>query len=66
MAEDFIEDTNWNVWKLTESERLTKVVDGTNADLFEHVKTLLPQFFEHCFVKRAQSEQYQIERNRIA
>ena len=57
----------WCVWKQTESERLTKVVeDGTIADLFEHVKTLLPQFFEHSFVKRKQSEQYQIERNHIA
>ena len=40
--------------------------DGTTANLFEHVKTLLPQFLEHCFVKRAQFEQYQIERNCIA
>ena len=46
---------------------MTKVVeDGTTADLFEHVKTLVPQFLEHCFVKRAQSEQYQIEKNHIA
>ena len=30
-----------------------------------NVKTL-PQFLEHCFVKRALSEQYQIERNCIA
>ena len=50
------------VWKQTESERLTKVVeDGTNADLFELVKILLPQFLEHCFVKRAQSEQYKLK-----
>ena len=40
--------------------------DGTTADLVEHVKTLLPQFSEHCFVKRVQAEQYQIERNRMA
>ena len=47
-----------------ESKQLTKVVeDGPTADLLEHVKTLLAQFLEHCFVKRAQSEQYQIERN---
>ena len=50
----------------TESKWLTKVIeDGTTAYLFEHVKTLLPQFLEHCFVKRAQSGQYQIE-NHIA
>ena len=43
----------WFVWKQTESEQLTKVVeDGATVDLFEHVKTLLPQFLEHCFVKR--------------
>ena len=51
----------------TESEWLTKVVEhGTTADLFEHVNTLLPQFLEHYFVKKAQSGQYQIERNCIA
>ena len=55
------------VSKQTESERLTKVVeDGTTTDLFEHDKALLPQFLENCFVKRVQSEQYQIERNHIA
>ena len=42
----------WYVWKQTESERLTKVVeDGTIADLFEHVKTLLPQFFDTVLSK---------------
>ena len=57
----------WYVWKQTESEWLKKVVeDDATADLFEHVKTLLPQFLEHCFVKTAQSEQYQIEKDCIA
>ena len=41
-------------------------MDDATADLFEHVKTLLPQFLEHCFVKTAQSEQYQIEKDCIA
>ena len=66
-GEDDNKPVTWYVWKQTESEQLPKVVeDGTTADIFEHVKTLLPQFLEHCFVKRAQSEQYQIERNCIA
>ena len=67
LGEDDNKPVTWYVWKQTESEQLTKVLeDGTTADLFEHVKTLLPQFLKHCFVKRAQSEQYQIEKNDIA
>ena len=67
LGEDDNNPVTWYVWKQTEREWLIKVVeDGTTADLFEHVKTLLPQFLEHCFVKRTQSEQYQIERNHIA
>ena len=67
LGEDDNKPVTWYVWKQTESKQLTKVVeDGTTADLLEHVKILLAQFLEHCFVKRAQSEQYQIERNPIA
>ena len=66
LGEDDNKPVTWYVWKQTESKQLTKVVeDGPTADLLEHVKTLLAQFLEHCFVKRAQSEQYQIERNPI-
>ena len=55
LGEDGNKPITWYVWKQTESEQLTKVVeDSTATDLFEHVKTLLLQFLEHCFVKTAE------------
>lgn len=38
------------------------VEEGSVIELCEHICSLLPQFLEHCFVKRHQSNTYQKQR----
>ena len=51
------------VWKNDANDRLCKMIgEGTTDDLRGHICTILPQFMEHCFVKRQQALAYKPER----
>ena len=46
-----------------DKDRLIKVIeDGTVKELSEYITNLIPQFLEHCYIKRNQSASYQKER----
>ena len=52
----------WAIWK-NDKDKLIKVVeDGTVKELTDHIISLIPQFLEHCYIKRKQSATYQKER----
>ena len=56
----------WFVWKNDANDRLCKMVEeGTTDDLRGHICTILPQFMEHCFVKRQQALANKHEREAI-
>ena len=56
---DISEEITWHMWKTVDSERLCKVVEeGTVNDLLTYICNLIPQFLEHCYVKRAQARTY--------
>ena len=49
----------WHVWKKGEDGRLMKAVEaGTVEDLLEHTCDMIPQFLEHCYIKREQAAAY--------
>ena len=52
----------WATWK-NDKEKLIKVIeDGSVKELSDHKVSLIPQFLEHCYIKRRQSSSYQKER----
>ena len=56
----------WYVWKNDSDGRLSKVVEeGTTADLRNYICSILPQFMEHCYIKREQATAYKLERKAI-
>lgn len=57
------ESCSWYVWKVAEDGVMTKCVEeGTTEDLYMYLKSLIPQFVEHCHVKQVQAAAYQEER----
>ena len=57
---------NFFVWKNDANDTLCKMVEeGTTDDLRGHICIILPQFMEHCFVKRQQALAYKHEREAI-
>lgn len=58
-------EATWYVWKSAEDSRLIKSVEeGTTDELAEFISSLLPQFLEHCYVKRQQAAFYNEDRGR--
>jgi len=56
-------EATWFLWKNDEEGRITKAVqDGSNRELAEYISSLIPQFAEHCFVKRQQAAAFNLER----
>ena len=55
--------TTWYAWKKDESGKVCKVMEeGTTQELREYICLILPQFLEHCYIKRQQAAMYQEER----
>ena len=49
---------SWHVWKEHEG-RLSKCVEeGTTSELLSYIRSLLPEFLEHCYKKREQAASY--------
>lgn len=38
--------------------------DGTVGELVEHITAILPQFLQHCYVKREQATSYNAQREK--
>jgi len=54
---------SWFIWKNDDEGRLIKSVEeGSSDELLEYICTLIPQFVEHCFVKRRQATAFNAER----
>ena len=54
---------SWYEWRRDENGSPAKVEnEGFANDLFNHICLMLPQFFEHCYVKRNQAESYNEEK----
>ncbi len=55
------------MWKKNGESKLCKVLEeGTTDDLIDHIISILPQFLEHCYIKRQQAASYKTERDSIA
>ncbi|GBO23484.1 hypothetical protein AVEN_155726-1 [Araneus ventricosus] len=53
-------NVNWKYWKKDQSHQLLKVESiGSYSDLHSYVADLVPQFLEHCYIKRKQANSYQ-------
>lgn len=58
------DDITWHVRKKGEDGRLMKAVEeGTVEDLLAHICDMIPQFLEHCYIKREQAAAYNKERD---
>ncbi|XP_033100548.1 uncharacterized protein LOC117104010, partial [Anneissia japonica] len=56
----------WHVWKKDSDDRIAKIVqEGTTDDLRSYISSILPQFLEHCYVKRKQAASYKLQRDAI-
>ena len=63
---DEASDVTWHVWKNDSDGRLAKVVEeGTTDELQHYICSILPQFMEHCYIKREQATAYKLERETI-
>ena len=51
---------------MSEHGSLTKSEEGGfTDDLFDHICSMLPNFLEHCYVKRNQADSYNEERKMV-
>lgn len=65
-SEKFFNEITWYVWENAENECLCNVVeDITVYDLIKHVCSTVPQFLEHCFIKRSQANMYRDQYNEV-
>ncbi|XP_071943945.1 uncharacterized protein [Antedon mediterranea] len=50
-------ESSWYVWRMSNTDkRILKVIEqGTVKELTEYFCSLIPQFIEHCYVKRQQA-----------
>ena len=56
----------WYVWGKDGDDKLCKMVkEGTTDDLFDHLCSILPEFLQHCHVKRNQADSYNKEREAV-
>ena len=56
---------SWYVWRPASDTRLIKTLEeGTTEELAEYIRTIIPQFLQHCFVKRHQAASYNEEREK--
>lgn len=53
------QDVTWFIWKSIQSERIHKVLEeGCTTELVEYICSIIPQFIEHCYIKRHQAQCY--------
>ncbi|XP_033122920.1 uncharacterized protein LOC117121731 [Anneissia japonica] len=58
---------SWLLWEADQDGRMMKIQeDGTLAELVEHICDILPQFLQHCYVKREQAAACNSQRESVA
>ncbi|KAJ8033178.1 39S ribosomal protein L13, mitochondrial [Holothuria leucospilota] len=56
---------SWLQWEMDKDGRMMKIQEeGTVGELVEHITAILPQFLQHCYVKREQAAAYNAQREK--
>ncbi|XP_030827949.1 uncharacterized protein LOC115928135 [Strongylocentrotus purpuratus] len=58
---------SWLQWETDKDGRMMKIQEeGTVGELVQHITAILPQFLQHCYVKREQASAYNAQREKVS